>query len=333
MAAWKPLAAVAVALIIASAGHVGGASSQETPGAAPPTLRFAVVASGNQNEVTYAIREAGLDRKHGINIEVIDVAAPGQQYTMVRSGAADIAGGSFVELLRQRKAGNAIQSIHGAQGYGNRFVVRPGSPVRTFADLKGRKVGTYGTTFIDWLIVRAAGKKAYNVDLETDATLVPGSPPLQNQLLAKGEVEAALQFMTLTLAPIARNEQRLMIDVPGLMTAAGFSPDIFNLQWTLTEKWARAHPGAVRRVQAMLSEAYAVLRTNDSLWPVLAQRLNVTDPAIIAAYRDLARRTNDPPYGGALIKPTQDVLDAIIAIAGEQAVGVATVDPAAFLFP
>jgi NitT/TauT family transport system substrate-binding protein len=333
MAGRKPLTAIAVALVTAAVVDGGSARSQGTPSDARPTLRFAVVASGNQGEVPYAIRVAGLDRKYGINVEVINVAAPGQQYTMFRSGAADIASGSFVDLLRQRKGGNAIQSIHGAQGYGNRFVVKPQSPVKTFADLKSRKVGTYGATFIDWLIVRAAGKKAYNVDLESDATLVPGAPPLQNQLLARGEVEVALQFLTLTLAPILRNEQREVIDMPGLMKAAGFSPDIFDLQWLLTEKWAKANPEAVRKVQAMLTEAYAVLRTDDTLWPVLARRINTTDPAVIAAYRDAARRTNDPPFSAALIKPTQDVLDAIIAIAGEQWVGVTTVDPAAFLFP
>jgi NitT/TauT family transport system substrate-binding protein len=329
----KPLAAAALALMVAAVADIGGARSQGAPGDTPPTLRFAVISSGGQTEVPHAIREAGLDRKYGIDVEEVDYVAPGQQYTLFRSGAADIASGTFVDLLRQRKGGSAIQSIHGAQGFSNRFVVKPQSPVRTFADLRGRKVGMYGASFIDWLIARAAGRKAYNVDLETDATPVPGAPPLQNQLLARGEVDAAMQFVTLTLAPIARNEQRIVIDVPALMKAAGFSSDIFDLQWMLTEKWAKANPAAVRKVQAMLSEAYALLRNDDRLWPVLAQRINITDPAVVAAYRDVARRINDPPFNAALMKPTQDVLDAIIAIAGEQAVGVTSVDPAAFLFP
>jgi hypothetical protein len=83
----------------------------------------------------------------------------------------------------------------------------------------------------------------------------------------------------------------------------------------------------------MLDDAYAALRSNDALWPVLAQRINITDPAVAAAYRNEARRIDNPPYSAALIKPTQQVLDAIVAIAGEQAVGVTAVDPAAFLFP
>jgi hypothetical protein len=82
----------------------------------------------------------------------------------------------------------------------------------------------------------------------------------------------------------------------------------------------------------MLSEAYALLKQDDGLWPALAQRINISDPAVITAYRDLERGVDNPPYSAELIKPTQELLDAIVAIAGEQAVGVTTVDPAAFLF-
>jgi NitT/TauT family transport system substrate-binding protein len=327
MTARKAFATLAIALAAAAAADAGGA-----PGQGAPTLRFAVIGSAGQTEVPFALQQAGLDKKYGINIEIIDFAAPGQQYNMFRSGAADIAGGNFIDLLRQRKGGNAIQAIHGFQGYNNAFVVRPNSSVKAFADLRGRKVGTFGTTFLDWLIVRAAGKKAYNVDLQNDATLVSGAPPLLNQFLARGEVDATLQFSSLTLAPIARSEQRVLIDLPALMKAAGFRSDLFYVQWMITEKWAKANPQALTRLPKMLSEAYALLNRDDGLWPALAQRINISDPAIIAAYRDLERGVDNPPYSAELIKPTQELLDAIVAIAGEQAVGVTTVDPAAFLF-
>jgi NitT/TauT family transport system substrate-binding protein len=328
MTARKALAMFGLAVVVAAVAEVGGARSQGAP-----TLRFAVIGSAGQTEVPFAIQRAGLDKKYGINIEIVDFAAPGQQYNMFRSGAADIAGGNFIDLLRQRKGGNAIQAIHGFQGYSNAFVVKPNSSIKEFADLKGKRVGTFGTTFLDWLIARAAGKKAYNVDLQTDSTIVPSAPPLLNQFLSRGEVDATLQFSSLTLAPIEHGEQRILIDLPALMKAAGFRLDLFYVQWMVTERWAKANPGAVTKLPAMLNEAYAVLKRDDALWPALAQRINVADPAIIAAYRDLERRVDNPPYSAELIKPSQELLDAIIAIAGEQAVGVTTVDPAAFLFP
>jgi NitT/TauT family transport system substrate-binding protein len=323
----RTITLLVLALILAAL-PITGAWSQPAP-----TLRFAVIGSGGQTEVPYAIQQAGLDKKYGINIEIVDFAVPGQQYTMFRAGAADIAGGNFVDLLRQRKGGNAVQAIHGFQSYNNLFVVKPDSPIKAFADLKGKRVGMFGATFLDWLIVRAAGKKAYAVDLQTDAAPVPGAPPLLNQFLARGEVDATLQFSSLTLGPIAKGEQRMLIDMPAMMQAAGFGTDPFYVQWIITERWVKANPEAVRKLPTMLDEAYAVLKSDDRLWPTLAQRINITDPAIVVAYRDLERRVDNPPYRADLVKQTQALLDAIIAIAGEPAVGVTAVDPAAFRFP
>jgi NitT/TauT family transport system substrate-binding protein len=313
MTARKVFARLGFAVAVAAVADIRGARSQSAP-----SLRFAVIGSAGQAET---------------NIEMIDFVAPGQQYNMFRSRAADIAGGNFIDLLRERKGSNAIQAIHGFQGYSNIFVVSPNPSVQEFADLKGKKVGTFGSTFLVWLIERVASKKAYNVDLQTDASVVPGAPHLLNQLLVRGEVDATLQFSSLTLAPIARGEQRMLIDLPPLMRAAGFRFDLFYVQWIITERWAKASPEVATKLPAMLNDAYAVLKRNDELWPTLVQRINVTDPVIIAAYRDLARRIDNPPYSAELIKPTQGLPDAIIAIAGEQAFGVTTVDPQAFLFP
>jgi hypothetical protein len=104
---------------------------------------------------------------------------------------------------------------------------------------------------------------------------VQGSPPLLNQLMAKGEVDAMLQFSSLTLGPIKAGEQR----------------------------------------------------------EAIAAKIGFTDPAVVVAYRNLARQTDNPPYNRSLIAPTQALVDAISAIAGSTAVGFTTVDPAAFLFP
>lgn len=299
----------------------------------PVPVRIAAIGSGGQDEVPYAIQRYELDKKYGLAMQLVDFAVPGQQYTMLRSDSIDIAAGNFIDLLRQRKAGNALTAFHAFQTFSNIIVTKPQSPIKTFADLKGKKIGEFGTAFLDWLIIRAAGKKAYNVDLEKDATLVQGAPPLLNQFLARDDVDATLQFSTLTFGPRLAGQQRVVIEFPALLRAAGFDPRAFYLQWFASVKWIAANPGALARADAMMEEAYDKLRTDDSLWPPLAQKVGMTDPALIATYRDEARRIDDPPYTPALIAPTQKLLDAIVALTGPDAVGVTVVDPAAFVFP
>jgi NitT/TauT family transport system substrate-binding protein len=300
---------------------------------APIPIRFAVILSAGQGEVPYAVQQYKLDQKYGLDLQIVDYAAPGQQYTMLRGGAADVTAGNFVDLLRQRKASINIQAFHSFKRYSNVVTTKPDSPIKTLADLRGKKLGEFGTTFLDWLILRAAALKADKIDLEKDTSPVPGAPPLLNQLLAKDSIDAALQFAPLTLAPVLQHQQRIVTDIPTVMKAAGFDADSFYLQWDVTEDWVKAHPGMIDKVYAMIDEAYQKLQADDAIWTMLAQKINITDPALVAAYRDNARATNNPPYRKKHLQTTQTVVDAIIAIAGDQSLGITKVDPAAFLFP
>jgi ABC-type nitrate/sulfonate/bicarbonate transport system substrate-binding protein len=296
-------------------------------------VRIGVIKSAGQADITYVIRQFGIDKKHGLAVQQVELAAPGQQYVMLRGDTIDASPGTFVDLMRQRKAGIGLRAFHGRQRYNNLIVTRSNSTIANFSDLKGKKVGNFGTTFLDWLIVRAAGKRAFSIDLEKDATSIPGSPPLLNQFLARGEVDGMLQFSTLSVAPILRGEQRSIIDIPGLMRAAGFSPDAFNSQWHVSDKWATAHPDGVDKLFAVIDEAYAKLGSDESVWPAVAQLIGMTDPVMIAAYRNLARKTDNAPYDRSLIAVTQEMLDAVISIAGDGPIGFTRLDPDAFLFP
>jgi NitT/TauT family transport system substrate-binding protein len=319
---------IGLSLLVALAGvPSGGWGGDEIP------VRIGVIKSAGQGDVTYVIQRFGIDRKHGLALSQVDLSAPGQQYVMLRGDAIDASPGTFVDLMRQRKAAIGLQAFHGRQRYNNLIVARPDRPIERFSDLKGKRIGNFGTTFLDWLIVRAAGKRAFGIDLERDATSISGSPPLLNQFLARGEVDAMLQFSTLTVAPILKGEQRAIIDIPSLIRAAGFDPEVFNSHWHVAEKWVKAHPDGVARLSAMIDEAYARLRSDDDVWPAIAQEIGITDPVMIAAYRDLARKTDDAPYSRPLIAATQQMLDAIIAVAGDGPIGFTRIDPDAFLFP
>jgi ABC-type nitrate/sulfonate/bicarbonate transport system substrate-binding protein len=323
------LRTIAAALTIALAASFTGPASAQTP----IVVRFGVNASGGQTEVVDAVKKYKLDKKYGFDVQETDLTAPGQQYVMFRGGAIDVAPGTFVDLLRQRKAGVDMYAFHGFQGYNNYIVTKPNSPIKSFADIRGHKMGEFGTTFLDWLILRAASKKAYGYDIEQETTLVQGTPPLLNQLLAKDQVDVMLQFSSLALGPLKSGDQRFITDVPGVMRAAGFNPNSFNSNWNVAGKWNTAHPGALRKLSRMIDEAYVKLKTDDALWPSIAAKIGFTDPAVVVAYRDLARRVDNPPYTRALIGATQSLVDAIVAISGSGPVGFTQVDPAAFLFP
>jgi NitT/TauT family transport system substrate-binding protein len=300
----------------------------------PIPIRIAVSPPSGQGAVPFVIRKFGLDRKYGFRIEQVDFASPGQQFLLARSDAADVFPGNFVEVLRQRKAGVGIRSFRAFQSYNNQLIVPAASPIRSFADLEGRRFGQFGTTTVDWLILRAAGKRAHGIDLEKDATVVGGAPPLLNQMLTRGSIDAAVQFSSVALPPLASGKVRLIGDIPGLIAEAGFDPNAYYLLWNVSEKWLDRHPApdTLRKLDAMFAEAYAILARDDAIWEDIGRQVGVK-PELIARYREDNRSFENPPYRPDLIAPTQRLLDAIVATTGAATVGVTKVDPAAYAFP
>ena len=224
---------------------------------------------GGQDEVPSAIQQFGLDKKYGLALELIDFTAPGQQYAMFRADAIDVSAGNFVDLLRQRKAGVGMRAFRGFQGYSNLIVTKPDSrdqDVQRSEREKGRRVRHDVSRLADRARRR---QESAQPRPRKGCELVGGAPPLLNQFLAKGDVDATLQFSssarTARPGPAAQ-----LVAMPDLMKSAGFDPNCFYLQWHVAEKWTSANPGAIDRLNAMIGDAYAKLKSDDSVWPPLA---------------------------------------------------------------
>lgn len=304
-----------------------------TEPAEPAPIRFASIESAGQSAVPKVMTDEGIAADNGLEVDIVAYAQPGQQYTLIQSGEADVIAGNILDLHRQRDAGTDIQAFWGFQGYNNPIVVLPDSDIVEFGDLEGRTIGQFGTTFLDWLALRAAGQGAYGIDLETDAELVNASPPLLNQALDNGEVDATLQFSSLALAPVFNGEQRVVTTVYDVIEAAGLDPDSLYLVWIISEEWLNENPGGLEQLQTAMAETYDVLDTDDSVWPDLAALVGITDPALVDAFVDAERDHINPPFNATLLASTQDVLDAMNAVVGTEVTGIEQLDPAAFAFP
>jgi NitT/TauT family transport system substrate-binding protein len=334
----KRLARALLALGVGSVGigALGLAACNRAP--APSTaavripVRIAVSPASGQGPLPYIIKKHHLDEKYGFDVQETDYVQPGQQFILVRANAVDIIPCNFIDLLRQRHAGVKLQAFHGFESYSNQILVPVDSKIRQFRDLKGVRMGEFSTTSLDWLILRSGGKRTYGVDLQTDAKPVGGAPPLLNNLMERGSIDATLQFRSVALAPVANGKARVLTDLPAFMASAGFNPKAFYVQWNIAEPWLKAHPGQLARLDAMISEAYTLLDNDDEAWATIAKQIGLP-PALIGRYRDASRRIENPPYDASLIAPTQTLLDSIIAVTGAASVGATKVDPDAFLFP
>ncbi|MBV9119889.1 MAG: ABC transporter substrate-binding protein [Chloroflexi bacterium] len=279
------------------------------------------------------MKSAAIDRKYGFDLQVSPISATGQQWLALRSGSADIGSGSVLDLLRQRQAGLPARAFTTFQTYNNPVVVPANSPIKSFVDLAGKKVGTPDPSLLDFMIIRAAGKKAFNLDVGTQATPTPASPTLLLELLGKGQVDAALEFSSLTATPVAQGQLRELTTVPQIMQQGGFNPKAFYLLISVTDAWSNAHPGGVTKLHDAMVETFQMLMTQDEPWTALAAEVGLKGPAQVQGYMKSQRAVFQTEYSPQLLDATTDLLNNLVSVAGKDAVGVSSVDPNAFIFP
>lgn len=321
--------ALAAAAIVAAAIP---AASVSAPKLIP--IRFAVITSAGQNEVPQVMRDSGIGKRYGFDVQLVPYASVGGQYLVMRAGAADVAGGNFVDLIRQRAGGLDIKGFLGFQTFSNLMTVPSGSSITSFKDLRGKRIAEYGPTTLDWLIMRTAGKKAYGLDIGSDAKPISTSPVLENQLISSKQADAAFQFSSLTLSPLADGTQKVLMPETTLLSNAGYNPKkLIYLVWMVTDSWVKQYPNALPRLRAAMQATYKKLRTDNSVWPGLAKLVYISDPKLVKQYRDLDRRIDDPPFSASQIRSTQKLVNDMVKAVGKENVGITKVDPKAFLFP
>jgi len=182
------------------------------------------------------------------------------------------------------------------------------------------------------MIVRAAGKKAEGIDLETDTQLQQAAPGLINGLLDKGDLDAALQYSDFTLAPISQNKYKEITTVPKLMAAGGFDPQALYLTFNLSDAWREKNPTLVPALVAAIEETRDLLLNDDSVWPALAKRSGMEDQSLLPAFIKMQRASFVAPYSEAKLAPTQALVAALLETVGQTPLGINSVDAAAFDF-
>lgn len=333
-AACAPTPTPAPTAVPPTATSAATATPAPTATSAPPiVLRFSSIVNASQSYIPVLMMEKGIGKKYGLDIQLIPLSTTGQQWTSMRAGDADISSGSVLDLLRQRQAGLKAKAIRGFSTFGNAILAPPDKPFSKLSDLKGVRVGTPSAILLDWMILRAAGLKSENFDIGKDTQVSESSPPLLNQLMLRGQLDAALQFAPdFALQPTTEGTLKVVTTVPQVMAKAGFDPQVFYLTYNLTDAWREKYPDGAARIVAAMDEAVELMDKDDSIWPALAKRSGVEDPKLLPSFIAAQRGAFKTTFSKDKLAPTQALFDELVKIVGPETMGVTKVDPDAFDF-
>ncbi len=255
---------------------------------AKETLKVGVLKFGTVNWLMDVITHHKLDEKQNFKLELLKLASKNATSVALLSGAADTIVTDWFWALRERGQGEDFVMFPYSATLGA-IMVPNDSQIKTVTDLKGRKIGIAGGP-IDksWLLVRARAQELGVGDLVKTATPVYGAPPLLNQQLIRGNIDAVLNYWPFA-ARLEGSGFRQIVSVSEVMKALDVDkpPPLigFVFSQNLTKEKAKAIEGFMKAV----GQANKILRESDAEWdrlrPLMKVKTEGQFKALVKRYR------------------------------------------------
>lgn len=326
-----PRTAGALALFVAIAA--GGVAHAEIPARYKGDGGVVrLPANDNSTQVWHlaAMRKYQLDQKYGFQLKIVPAATPQMTATIVQSGGAEIAIFQFLDVARLRKAGVKIIGVGPFLQWGaDHFVVPANSTVKNLGDLKGKKIGLFSRTSLDWILDQAVFRNVYGMNVEKDLTIHEGAVGLIRGLIENGQLDGAHMYNNLTPAMVAAGKVRVLHQMKEVLDKLGL-PEIPFLFYSSPEEYLASHPQNIRAFLAAYREAIDILNREDTVWLEHGKALQMT-PESIVLLRDEMRVDLWKAFKPSTEADMQKVFEFLLKEAGPQALGGLTEYPEGFM--
>ena len=249
-------------------------------------VRVGVLKFGTVNWELDTLTARGLDRLHGISVEVVPLASKNATAVALQGDAADIIVTDWIWVTRQRAAGKPYTFYPYSFAVGG-LMARPDANIRSLADLQGKRLGIAGGP-VDksWLLLRAYGQQQLGVIwLTRSQPLCRAATPEQVDVARRAGCRP--QFLALRRTPQG-GWHAIAVGVSEMLPALGV--DNRSRCWVgCSTKPTQRNPDTV---QAFLRASYAtkkILDQDDDAWAALKKRTKAKDERTLHALRDTYR--------------------------------------------
>jgi len=250
---------------------------------AADVLRIAVQKTGTFSWELAVIKDHGLDKKAGLDLQITELGSTDAGKIAIMGGSADIILSDWLWVSRERSLGGKLKFYPYSSTLGA-VMVPPHSPINSLADLKGEKLAVAGGPLDkSWLLLQALAKRS-SIDLESESTILYGAPPLLWQEALQRRSDATLNFWNYC-ADLELHGFRRLIGIDEVEKELGAAGPVAMIGYVFDETFAEQHRDVLRRFFAMTHEAQDILAHSDADWQKLAPLIGVSDPAALALYR------------------------------------------------
>jgi NitT/TauT family transport system substrate-binding protein len=212
-------------------------------------IRVGVLEFGTVSWELDVIKHHKLDAKHDFNLQVQGFGSGQATDVALQGGAVDAIVDDYLWVSRQRADGELLTFIPYSSTVGT-VMVPPGSGIASLAALKGKKIGVAGGP-IDksWLLIRGLATKRHGMDLAAEAEPVYGAPPLLNQKIEDGELDAVLNYWHFA-ARLEAKGYKPLVGVDDAIAELGVKSVPPQIGYVFRESFGHDHPGLIEAFAA-----------------------------------------------------------------------------------
>jgi ABC-type nitrate/sulfonate/bicarbonate transport system substrate-binding protein len=206
------------------------------------------------------VKDQGLDRKHGLDVQPVTLGAISAYYAAVATGEVDMLPAGPHVLQKMRLEGVPI-TVALTYARLNALTVITGDPaIKTIADLKGRTIAAdMGSS--EYQILALYGR-SQGVVFGKDVTVVQAGPPLARTQLQAKRVDAAMTWEPAATLTLRDNPQYRTIFAGDTAWKAIAKADGWELVVAMREDFLKRSPDAVGRLLRMFQDGQRFIKTN-----------------------------------------------------------------------
>lgn len=298
--------------------------------AAGASVRISSVKSGSVSWLLETIKAEGIDKKHSLDLDVLNVANNTAAPVALLSGDADVIVSDWTWALRQRARGQDLKFAPYSTALGC-LMVGKNNPAQSLADLEGKKIGVAGTG-IDksWVLLRAYSRKVLNKDVAKFVEPIFGAAPLVTEEFNSGRLDAVLDFWTYA-ARLKANGARELLTMAHVIEAMGISPTPALVGFVWSEKTVADRAVPIEELLRAVADANTVLAKSDEAWERLRPLIKPASDAELDALKDYYRSGITNTWGAAETAAAEKLTQLLIELGDTELIGNGTqFDPKLF---
>jgi NitT/TauT family transport system substrate-binding protein len=314
MARWTVLAAAASLALAASLPAQLQAAAENIG-----TLRIGVLGFGTVNWELDVIKTHGLDEERSFTLHVEPFAGDQATKVALQGDAVDAIVSDWFWVSRQRAEGESYVFIPYSHSLGA-LMTPPSSEIDSLDDLAGKTIGVAGGALDkSWLLVQAVAKERHGMDLASEVEAVFGAPPLLNEKVQTGELDAVLNYWHFCARLEAQGYKRLL-GVNDALKELGVGSEVPQLGYIFHEDFANENPELIEAFADASRAAKDLLQTDEE-WQRIRPLTKAEDDATLKALETRYQEGIPLSWGEVERADAAELYKLMVKLGGEELVG------------